>query len=68
MWLTAPERPEVLDRFYAQARPGGWWGPVRARTGIEPADRLRRDLLHWAFWVVVILGGTLLIGRLLLGG
>lgn len=66
MWLTAPERPEILDRFYTQTRPGGWWGPVRARTGIEPVSRLRHDMLHWAFWVVVILGGTLLIGWLLL--
>ena len=66
MWLTAPERAETLDRFYTRTRPGGWWGPVRARTGIEPVVLLRRDLLHWAFWVVVILGATLLIGWLLL--
>src|SRR5690606_9707482 len=66
MWLTAPERAEILDVFYTRTRPGGWWGPVRARTGVEPVSLLRRDLLHWAFWVVVILGATLLIGWLLL--
>ncbi len=66
MWLTAPERAAVLDRFYERARPGGWWGPVRARTGIAPLDRLGTDLLRWVFWVVVILGGTVGTGWLLL--
>ncbi len=66
MLLTAPERPETLDAFYARVRPGGWWGPVRQRTGLTALDDLRRDLLRWAVWVVIILGGTLGIGALLL--
>ena len=44
MWLTPPESDETLDAFYSRARPGGAWGPVRARTGhrAAPASRERR--------------------------
>jgi SSS family solute:Na+ symporter len=66
MFLTRPEPAETLDAFYTRVRPAGAWGPVRARTGLTPLDDLRRDLLRWLFWVVVILGGTLSIGWLLL--
>ena len=66
MLLTPPESSEVLDRFYRRLRPGGWWGPVQARTGLTPLDDLRRDAGRWLWWVVAILGGTLAIGWLLL--
>ncbi|HET9294316.1 MAG TPA: hypothetical protein VFO06_08490, partial [Gemmatimonadales bacterium] len=66
MWLTPPERPEVLDAFYRRVRPGGAWGPVRGRTGLTPADDLAEDAGRWVGWSVVILGGTLAIGWMLL--
>jgi Na+/proline symporter len=66
MLLTGPEKPETLDRFYARVRPGGAWGPVQARVGLAPLDRLTRDARRWFFWVVMILGGTLAIGWVLL--
>ena len=66
MLLSPPEPAEVLDRFFARVRPGGLWGPVRERTGLPSLDVLGRDLLRWAFWVVVVLGGTLGIGAFLL--
>jgi solute:Na+ symporter, SSS family len=66
MWLTPPERPEVLDAFYRRVRPGGAWGPVRGRTGLTPADDLAEDAGRWVGWSVVILGGTLAIGWVLL--
>jgi Na+/proline symporter len=66
MWLTPPERPEVLDAFYRRVRPGGAWGPVQARTGLAPADDLARDAGRWVGWSVGILGGTLGIGWVLL--
>jgi Na+/proline symporter len=66
MLLTPAESPEVLDRFYGRLRPGGWWGPVRRRTGLTPLDNLVRDSLHWIMWVGIVLGGTLGIGWILL--
>jgi SSS family solute:Na+ symporter len=65
-FLTRPERDEVLDGFYARIRPGGWWKPVRERTGLTPLDNLARDGGLWLLWVVVILGVMLGMGWVLL--
>jgi Na+/proline symporter len=64
--LTRPERPDVLDAFYTRIRPGGWWGPVRQRTGLTPLDHLVRDGGRWLLWVVLILGSMLGMGWILL--
>ncbi|PYP41140.1 MAG: sodium:proline symporter, partial [Gemmatimonadetes bacterium] len=53
MLLTRPEPEEVLDRFYARTRPGGAWGPVRARVRLEPLDHLARDVRRWLLWVTL---------------
>ncbi|MGH7560180.1 MAG: sodium:solute symporter family protein [Gemmatimonadales bacterium] len=66
MLLTRPERPEVLDRFYARVRPGGAWGAVRARVNLPPLDNLAADARLWLLWVVIVLGGMLGIGWMLL--
>ena len=66
MLLTRPEPAEVLDRFYARVRPGGAWGPVRARVGLAPLDDLVADARRWLFWVVLILGSLLGTGWVLL--
>jgi Na+/proline symporter len=66
MLLTRPERPELLDAFYRRIRPGGWWGPVRARTGLNPLDDLGQDLRRWVGWSVAVLGGTIGLGWILL--
>jgi Na+/proline symporter len=66
MLLTAPEAPEVLDRFYTRVRPAGAWAAVRARVRLEPLDDLARDARRWLGWVTVILGGTLATGWVLL--
>ena len=65
MVVTRPEAPEVLDGFYRRIRPGGAWGPVRARLGLGPIDSLGRDLARWVGWTAAVLGGTLLPGWLL---
>ncbi len=68
MLLTGPERPEVLDAFYARARPGGpGWGPVRARTSLGPASELRRDFAEAGALLMMILGGMLAIGGFVIG-
>jgi Na+/proline symporter len=40
-WWMPPAEREVLVRFYAQIRPFGFWGPIRAeavRQGLVPAN------------------------------
>jgi len=66
MWLTAPESAATLDAFYTRVRPAGAWRPVRARTNLTALDDGVRDARRWLAWCVVILGGTLLIGWILL--
>ncbi|HVX87673.1 MAG TPA: sodium:solute symporter family protein [Gemmatimonadales bacterium] len=66
LFLTRPEAAATLDAFYARTRPPGAWGPVRARTGLTPADSLARAAWQWLLWVTVILGGTLGVGWVLL--
>jgi len=66
MFLTKPESATVLDAFYARVRPAGAWGPVRARTNLTALDDGVRDARRWLGWSVVILGGTLLIGWVVL--
>jgi Na+/proline symporter len=66
MYLTPPERPEVLDGFYRRVQPAGAWGPARARTGLGPLDSLALDLGNWLLWSVLILGGTIGLGWVLL--
>ncbi len=36
---TAPERREVLERFYRRARPLGFWGPVASSSQVRPIGR-----------------------------
>jgi Na+/proline symporter len=67
MFLTRPERPEVLEGFYRRVRPGGAWGPQRAATGLAPLDDLRTDLVRWLLWSAGLLGVMLGVGALLLG-
>ena len=66
LFLTPPEPAERLDAFYARALPPGAWGPVRARTGLAPADSLRRAARDWLVWVTVVLGGTVGLGWVIL--
>jgi Na+/proline symporter len=66
MALTPPERAETLDRFYERARPGGAWGPVRARTGLAPRQNLRGDVSRVVAGVVALLGGNIAVGAALL--
>jgi hypothetical protein len=68
MLLTAPERPEVLERFYRKARPGGLgWRAVRVRVGLEPATALGRDLGEGAGALAQVLGAMLGLGGLVVG-
>ncbi len=67
MFLTRPEKPEILDRFYARVRPGGpGWRVVRERTGIQPAQNLGRDILRVIAGLMILFGLMFGIGGLVL--
>ncbi|HVE80110.1 MAG TPA: sodium:solute symporter family protein [Gemmatimonadaceae bacterium] len=62
MYATPAESAATLDRFYARARPGGAWGPVRARTGLAPWQNLADDVRRTVAGVAALLGGTIALG------
>jgi Na+/proline symporter len=67
MYLTAPESPETLRRFYRTVRPGGpGWRDQRRATGLAPAQSLRQSLLRTGAAVLVLFGAMFGIGGLLL--
>ena len=66
MFVTRAEPAATLDAFYARARPGGAWGPVRARTGLSSRQNLVDDILRVVAGVATIMGANIAIGALLL--
>ena len=69
-YLTAPEAPEVLDRFFTKARPAGpGWKEVRTRLGTKApvTDNLAYSILDWIAGVVMIYCSLFGIGHLILG-
>ena len=73
LWLivicfTSAEKDEVLDRFHRRVRPGGWWTPVAARTGVVSADPgAARMWTGFGFGALFVYGSLLGIGCLLTG-
>jgi hypothetical protein len=66
MFVTKPEPEPTLDSFYARARPGGAWEPVRARTGLSSRQDLLDDILRVVAGVATIMGANIALGALLL--
>lgn len=66
MFLTPPERPETLARFYERARPGGAWRRIREATGLTSRQNLPDDILRTAAGIAALLGANFVIGGLLL--
>ncbi len=51
---TAPESDEILQRFYRQVRPWGFWGPVLQKCRAEnPAFRANEDFWRDMFNIAV---------------
>ena len=68
MFLTAPEAPEALERFYARARPGGpGWAAVRARLGAAAPPGLGRYFAEAGATLAMVLGAMLAIGGVVVG-
>lgn len=61
---TRPVGAEKLAAFYRDVRPGGWWGPVAAATGIAPAS-LRRDVRLWLVSMLMVLSALFGVGAAL---
>ncbi|GAB3020686.1 sodium:solute symporter family protein [Bowmanella dokdonensis] len=54
--LLTPAEPEaVLGRFFAQVRPWGWWGPVRARV-LADQPHLAADIHPARDWTNIGVG------------
>ncbi|MGH7662720.1 MAG: sodium:solute symporter family protein [Gemmatimonadaceae bacterium] len=66
MFLTPAESRETLDAFYRRARPGGFWGPVRARTGLTSRQDLADDIRRTMAGIAALLGGNIALGAALL--
>jgi Na+/proline symporter len=67
MFLTPPESPETLERFYRKVRPGGpGWGRERRATGLEALDPLKPALLRTVSALALLYGLMFGIGALLL--
>jgi SSS family solute:Na+ symporter len=69
-FLTRPESPETLDRFYRRVRPGGpGWRAVATRLGFA-GDRIPGGALSWVNWVagwIAVYSSLFGIGQLLVG-
>ncbi|MDX1674234.1 MAG: sodium:solute symporter family protein [Longimicrobiales bacterium] len=67
MLLTRAEDDATLDRFYRRVRPGGpGWVRQRARTGLDPAQDLGRDLQRVAAGLLILFGLMFGIGGVVL--
>ena len=54
-FLTAPESPATLERFYRQVRPGGrGWRPVARALGFGN-DQIPGGVLSWVNWVAGVI-------------
>lgn len=69
-FLTPPEPPETLERFYRRVRPGGpGWRAVAARLGFA-GDRIPGGAASWANWaagVVAVYATVFMMGEWLTG-
>ena len=67
MFLTPPERPETLARFYRKVRPGGpGWRVQRAETGLPPIQSLRAAVLRTLAAALILFGSMFAVGGFLL--
>jgi hypothetical protein len=56
-YLTAPDDPQLLRRFYRQVRPWGFWSPIeqQVRTddpSFRPNCDMNRDMVNCAVGIV----------------
>jgi solute:Na+ symporter, SSS family len=69
-FLTAPERPATLDRFYRRARPGGpGWYAVAERLGYgrEGVDGGPLNWTNWVAGVTAVYASLFGVGKVIFG-
>ena len=67
MLLTKPENDEKLDAFYRRVRPGGpGWKRQRERTGLAPAQDMKKDLQRIGAGIMILYGLMFAVGGILL--
>ncbi|ACB50753.1 Na+/solute symporter [Crocosphaera subtropica ATCC 51142] len=67
MYLTPPEDEETLLNFYTKVRPGGiGWQRQQYKTGLQPAQNLKNDVLKVLAAILVMFGIMFAIGGFLL--
>ncbi len=67
-FLTPPEKPETLCRFYTRVRPSGWWQPIAEKVG-RPLG-VRTGWAEWIAWGLGVSGlfsGIISLGKACFG-
>ena len=68
LWIYGPSDEDCLVAFYRRVQPPGWWGPIRAKAGIDtPQLSVRRMALAWLAGAVGLLAAIFAPGHLLFG-
>ena len=68
-FLTTPESPELLGRFYTKVRPAGpgWTRIARQHPNIRPSDSIFVMARHWLAGVILVFSSLFGTGYILMG-
>ena len=70
-WVTPKTDPQVLDSFYRQVKPMGWWRETSTRCGAGDGSAAKKELIK-AIRLTLLCSASLFLmlvglGRLLIG-
>jgi solute:Na+ symporter, SSS family len=67
-FITKPEKPEILQKFYERIQPQGNWKPVRESMNIpQPRSTMPFLFLSWISAIVMTYSALFLIGSIIFG-
>jgi Na+/proline symporter len=64
-FLTKPEPLDHLVKYHRQVRPGGWWAPVSALSGVQVRANTWPLVMAWLSAVLMTYGMLFAIGQLI---
>lgn len=64
-FLTPPEPMQHLVAYHLRVKPGGWWGPVAAQSGVQVRARTVPLVMAWLSAVVMTYSSLFAIGQLI---